>query len=824
MNSSPDKNLVTDLKESFMAHLKYSLVKDKFSASKLDQYLSIALTVRDHLVEKWIRTQESYYVNNVKKVYYLSMEYLIGRSLTHNMINLDLQKECRQTIREIGHKLEELEEMDVEPGLGNGGLGRLAVCFMESLASLGMPAQGYGIRYEFGIFHQKIQNGYQTEMVDNWLHRGNPWEIPRPQEIYPIKFYGHVKHITEADGREVYSWVDSHDDVLAMAYDIPVPGYRNGTVNNLRLWGARSTRELDFKDFNAGDYLGAVWSKQETETISKVLYPNDTPAEGKTLRLKQEYFFVSASLQDIVRQYKKNNSSLLGFPEKVAIQLNDTHPALAIPELMRIMVDQEGLQWEDAWDLTVKTMSYTNHTILPEALEKWPVKLFGTLLPRHLQIVYEINYRFLKEVEKLFPNDRERLRRMSIVEEDPQKSVCMANLAIVGSHRVNGVSELHSNIVRSQIFKDFHEMYPDRFINITNGISQRHWLKACNPKLAGLITKHIGDSWITKLDHLKQLQPLIDNRGFCKHWREAKQTNKINLARYVADNLDIVINPESVFDVQIKRIHEYKRQLLNILHAVVLFNRIKKAPQKKHLARTIIFSGKAAPGYYNAKLIIKLITSVADKVNNDADVRDRLKVIFIPNYSVSIAEKIIPAADISEQISTAGMEASGTGNMKLALNGALTVGTLDGANIEIRQQVGEENFYRFGLTAKEVQSFRQKGYDPKKYYLNNRELKQVLDMVQEGYFSPEDSKLFCPIIDSLIKYGDYYMVLADFQSYCDIQKQIELDYQNENLWTQKTILNASAMGRFSGDRAITEYVEHIWKIKPVPEAFSLLAP
>ncbi len=807
-----------------MAHLKYSLVKDKFSASKLDQYLSIALTVRDHLVEKWIRTQESYYVNNVKKVYYLSMEYLIGRSLTHNMINLDLQKECRQTIREIGHKLEELEEMDVEPGLGNGGLGRLAVCFMESLASLGMPAQGYGIRYEFGIFHQKIQNGYQTEMVDNWLHRGNPWEIPRPQEIYPIKFYGHVKHITEAEGREVYSWVDSHDDVLAMAYDIPVPGYKNGTVNNLRLWGARSTRELDFKDFNAGDYLGAVWSKQETETISKVLYPNDTPAEGKTLRLKQEYFFVSASLQDIVRQYKKNNSSLLGFPEKVAIQLNDTHPALAIPELMRIMVDQEGLQWEDAWDLTVKTMSYTNHTILPEALEKWPVKLFGTLLPRHLQIVYEINYRFLKEVEKLFPNDRERLRRMSIVEEDPQKSVCMANLAIVGSHRVNGVSELHSNIVRSQIFKDFHEMYPDRFINITNGISQRHWLKACNPKLAGLITKHIGDSWITKLDHLKQLQPLIDNRGFCKHWREAKQTNKINLARYVADNLDIVINPESVFDVQIKRIHEYKRQLLNILHAVVLFNRIKKAPQKKHLARTIIFSGKAAPGYYNAKLIIKLITSVADKVNNDADVRDRLKVIFIPNYSVSIAEKIIPAADISEQISTAGMEASGTGNMKLALNGALTVGTLDGANIEIRQQVGEENFYRFGLTAKEVQSFRQKGYDPKKYYLNNRELKQVLDMVQEGYFSPEDSKLFCPIIDSLIKYGDYYMVLADFQSYCDIQKQIELDYQNENLWTQKTILNASAMGRFSGDRAITEYVEHIWKIKPVPEAFSLLAP
>lgn len=807
-----------------MAHLKYSLVKDKFSTSKLDQYLSIALTVRDHLVEKWVATQEAYYVNNVKKVYYMSMEYLIGRSLTHNMINLDLQNECRQTIRELGHNLEELEEMDVEPGLGNGGLGRLAVCFMESLATLGMPAQGYGIRYEFGIFHQKIQNGYQTERIDNWLRRGNPWEIPRPQEIYSIKFYGHVKQVTKGDGREVYSWVDTHDDVMAMAYDIPVPGYKNGTVNNLRLWGARSTRELDFKDFNAGDYLGAVWSKQETETISKVLYPNDTPAEGKTLRLKQEYFFVSASLQDIVRQFKKNNFNLLNFPEKVAIQLNDTHPALAIPELMRIMVDQEGLKWEEAWELTVNTMSYTNHTILPEALEKWPVKLFGALLPRHLQIVYEINYRFLKKVAKLFPNDLNRLRRMSIVEEEPQKSVCMANLAIVGSHRVNGVSELHSEIVRSQIFKDFHEMFPDRFINITNGISQRHWLKACNPKLTGLITKHIGDRWISKLDDLKQLQPLINNQKFCRQWRQAKHTNKINLTGYIAATLGITVNPDSLFDVQIKRIHEYKRQLLNILHTIALFNRIKNAPKKKHLARTLIFSGKAAPGYYNAKLIIKLITSVADKVNNDADVRDRLKVIFIPNYSVSIAEKIIPAADLSEQISTAGMEASGTGNMKLALNGALTIGTLDGANIEIRQEVGNENFYRFGLTADEVQKFRNDGYDPKEYYLKDPELKQVLDMVQEGFFSPEDPKLFCPIMDSLIKYGDYYMVLADFKSYCDTQKQIELDYQNEKLWTQKTILNASAMGRFSGDRAITEYVEEIWKIKPVPEAFSLLAP
>ena len=807
-----------------MAHLKYSLVKDKFSASKLDQYLSIALTVRDHLVEKWVATQEAYYVNNVKKVYYMSMEYLIGRSLTHNMINLDLQNECRQTIRELGHNLEELEEMDVEPGLGNGGLGRLAVCFMESLATLGMPAQGYGIRYEFGIFHQKIQNGYQTERVDNWLRRGNPWEIPRPQEIYSIKFYGHVKQVTKGDGREVYSWVDTHDDVMAMAYDIPVPGYKNGTVNNLRLWGARSTRELDFKDFNAGDYLGAVWSKQETETISKVLYPNDTPAEGKTLRLKQEYFFVSASLQDIVRQYKKNNFNLLNFPEKVAIQLNDTHPALAIPELMRIMVDQEGLKWEEALELTVNTMSYTNHTILPEALEKWPVKLFGALLPRHLQIVYEINYRFLKKVAKLFPNDLNRLRRMSIVEEEPQKSVCMANLAIVGSHRVNGVSELHSEIVRSQIFKDFHEMFPNRFINITNGISQRHWLKACNPELTGLITKHIGDRWISKLDDLKQLQPLINNQKFCKQWRQAKHTNKINLTGYIAATLGITVNPDSLFDVQIKRIHEYKRQLLNILHTIALFNRIKNAPKKKHLARTLIFSGKAAPGYYNAKLIIKLITSVADKVNNDADVRDRLKVIFLPNYSVSIAEKIIPAADLSEQISTAGMEASGTGNMKLALNGALTIGTLDGANIEIRQEVGNENFYRFGLTADEVQKFRNDGYDPKEYYLKDPELKQVLDMVQEGFFSPEDPKLFCPIMDSLIKYGDYYMVLADFKSYCDTQKQIELDYQNEKLWTQKTILNASAMGRFSGDRAITEYVEEIWKIKPVPEAFSLLAP
>ncbi|OGW21065.1 MAG: glycogen phosphorylase, partial [Nitrospinae bacterium RIFCSPLOWO2_12_FULL_47_7] len=646
---------------------------------------------------------------------------------------------------------------------------RLAACFLDSMASLGLPAYGYGIRYEFGIFYQKIINGYQIETADNWNRTGNPWEIIRPDYIYPVKFYGKVKQHTKPNGEVMHDWVDTHDDVMAMAYDIPVPGYQNNTVNNLRLWSAKSTRELDFEYFNEGDYVHSVRQKQETETISKVLYPNDDLVKGKELRLKQEYFFISASLQDIIRRYKKGHTSFDQFSDKVAIQLNDTHPTLAIPELMRILMDLEHLSWDKAWEITVKTFGYTNHTVLPEALEKWPVHLLGTLLPRHLQIIYEINLKFLNEVRIRFPNDQWRLKNMSIIEEDPFKSVRMAYLAIVGSHSVNGVAKLHSDILKEHLFKDFYEMFPERFNNKTNGITPRHWLKSCNPELSQLITDHIGDGWITNLDDLKKLLPFADGADFHNEWIKIKQSNKTHLAAYIRNTLKVEINVNSLFDVQVKRIHEYKRQLMNLLHAIVIYNRIKQSPKSKSLARTVIFAGKSAPGYKMAKLIIKLINSVADKVNNDPAVGDKLKVVFIPNYSVSLAEQIIPAADLSQQISTAGTEASGTGNMKLALNGALTIGTLDGANIEIMEEVGRENIFIFGLKTDEVQSLKQSGYHPREYYLSNPELKKALDMIHDNYFCPEIPGLFQPIVDSLLN-NDAYLILADFAAYCQCQE------------------------------------------------------
>ena len=805
---------VEALKSSFNAHRKYTLAKTRTGATPLDLYKSLALVIRDRLVEKWIETKSSQYDEDVKRINYLSMEYLVGRVLTQNMVNLGLEKKIASAIRELGHDLEELEETEIEAGLGNGGLGRLASCFLESMATLDLPANGYGMRYEFGIFHQHFHDGYQVEDADNWLRQGNPWEIPRPEHLHPIKFYGRVKHVAHPDGTETYDWVDTHDNVMAMAYDILIPGYQSQTVNCLRLWSARSTEDFDFQHFNEGDYIQAVSEKQTNETISKVLYPNDKSIQGRELRLKQEYFFVSASLQDIIKRYKSGHSSYDQFSNKVAIQLNDTHPSLAIPELMRILIDVEGMPWEKAWDISVSTMGYTNHTVLPEALEKWSVELLGHLLPRHLQIIFEINRRFLAQVAEQFPDDLGRLERMSIIEEGHVKFVRMHNLALVGSHAVNGVAALHTEILKKSLFKDFHEMFPDRIQNKTNGITQRIWLKECNPKLSELITENIGDAWVKDLTQLKKLLPLAQEPGFCRRWAEIKQINKTRLADFIQQTLEIKIDPESIFDVQIKRIHEYKRQLLNILHVIVLYTRIIKNPKGNHLPRTVIFSGKAAPGYAMAKLIIKLINSVAKTINADEQIGDKLRVVYLPNYSVSLAEKIIPAANLSQQTSTAGMEASGTGNMKLALNGAMTLGTLDGANIEILEEVGEENIFIFGLTAEEVTNTRLNSYRPKDIYLANKELKLAIDMVQEGFFCPENPDLFHPVVDSLLNQGDRFMVLADFESYCNAHKKIDEEFRNTDLWTRKSIINSACMGKFSSDRTISEYARDIWDVQP----------
>jgi len=808
----PDKTSVNSLKLSFLHHLKYTLVDDKYSATKIDHYISLALAVRDRLVEKWLNTQQSYYAKDVKRVYYLSMEFLVGRLLSNSLINLGLHEGYRQALDELGYSLAELEEIETEAGLGNGGLGRLAACFLDSLATLGIPGYGYGIRYEFGIFYQKIINGYQVETSDNWLRLGSPWEIPRPRALLPIKFYGRVESYSNKQGETMHRWVDTQD-VMAMAHDIPVPGYKNNTVNNLRLWSAKATRELNLDYFQAGDYFQALQEKHDSEVISKVLYPADNQREGKELRLKQEYFFVAASLKDIIRRYKKSHSTFDQFSDRVAIQLNDTHPSLAVVELMRVLVDEEAVPWDKAWDITVKTMAFTNHTILPEGMEKWTVALLGKLLPRHLEIIFEINRQFLNQVQTQFPDDLERLGRMSLIEEGFTKSVRMAALSIVGSHSTNGVSELHSKILKDHVFRDFFELFPNRFNNKTNGITPRRWLKACNPELARLITEHIGQTWVTNLWEIKKLLVKTDDPQFCERWRQVKMHNKIRLAAYIKKKLGIEINTDSLFEVQIKRIHEYKRQLLNILHVISLYNDIKANPAGHRVPRAVFFSGKAAPGYAMAKLIIKLINSVGQVINKDPDMEGKLQVIFVPNFSVTVAEKIIPAADLSNQISTAGQEASGTGNMKLALNGALTLGTLDGANIEIMEEVGEDNIFIFGLKADEVQKLKHSNYQPRDYYMENSALKETLDMIQKGFFSPSEPRLFQPILEPLLAY-DPYMVLADFASYCDMQEKIGREFQDVELWTRKSIINVANMGKFSSDRAILEYACNIWDVTP----------
>ena len=800
--------------ESLKKHLLYTMAKDQYSATNLDLYKSISLAVKDLLVKRWIRTQQTYYEVDAKRVYYLSLEFLMGRALGNNLINLQLHEQCAEELREMGYELEQLQELEWDAGLGNGGLGRLAACFLDSMATMQLPAYGYGIRYEYGIFFQHIRDGYQVETPDNWLRYGNVWEIDRPEYLYSVKYYGNVIQSSGADGKLKSEWTDTQD-VMAMAYDIPIPGYANNTVNNLRLWAAKSTREFDFEYFNHGDYIKAVQDKQKTETISKVLYPNDNVVQGKELRLKQEYFFVSATLQDVIRRFKKAHQDFSQFPEKVAIQLNDTHPAIAIPELMRILIDLNGLSWDNAWKITTATFGYTNHTILPEALEKWPVSMIETLLPRHMQIIYEINQRFLNDIAKKYPGDGDRLRRMSLIEEGSERMVRMAHLAVVGSHSVNGVAELHTSLIKTILFKDFTEFYPDRFNNKTNGITQRRWSRLCNQKLSALISGKIGEGWITDLYQLKRLTEFADDSAFRSEWQAVKVHNKENLAAYIASLTGVKVNLDSIFDIQVKRIHEYKRQLLNCLHAIHLYNKIKDNPEGSFVPRTIIFAGKAAPGYFIAKLIIKLINSVADVINRDPDSSNFLKVVFLPNYCVSMAEKIMPGANLSEQISTAGMEASGTGNMKFALNGALTIGTLDGANIEIKDEVGDENIFIFGLTADEVLKLKKTGYNPREYYERNVDLKKIIDMIANGFFSPWNPQLFKPIIDSLMS-TDNFMLFADFDAYVKCQSVVSQNFLDVEEWTRKSILNVANTGKFSSDRAIGEYAKDIWNVKSVP--------
>ena len=801
------------LKRAFADNLFYLQGTDEYAAAPYDYYMALAYTVRDRLLHRFIRSLRTYSEKDVKVVCYLSAEFLMGRHLENNLVNLGIYDKIRQVVEESGLDLDDLIEQEPDPGLGNGGLGRLAACFLDSLASLEIPAFGYGIRYEFGIFHQFIQDGWQVEVPDNWLRFGNPWEIARPDETVEVKLGGHTEVYHDEKGNYRVCWIPERT-VVALPYDTPVPGYKTNTVNALRLWKAEASEAFNFDAFNAGNYDRAVAEKMNAETISKVLYPNDNTPAGRELRLAQQYFFVSASLQDLIRIHLRTHDNLDDLHEGVAIQLNDTHPAVSIAEMMRLLLDEHRLDWDKAWDITQKTFAYTNHTLMPEALERWPVSLFGSLLPRHLEIIYQINHRFLEDVQTWYPGNEELLSRLSIIEEGYEKQVRMAHLACVGSHSINGVAELHTELLKKDTLRDFAFLWPEKFYNKTNGVTPRRWILLSNPKLSKLITEKIGDDWLKDLSKLKKLEAFINDPDFRSRWQEVKQENKRRLAAYIRKHKGIEVNVNSIFDVQVKRIHEYKRQLLAVLHIIALYNRIKENPNVDIFPRTFIFGGKAAPGYFMAKLIIKLINSVAEVVNKDPDVRGRLKVAFLANFNVSLGHKIYPAADLSEQISTAGKEASGTGNMKFAMNGAMTIGTLDGANIEIRQEVGAENFFLFGLTAEEVYALKAKGYNPREYYNSNTELKQVIDRIASGYFSHHDTKLFQPIVDSLLD-RDQYVLLADYQAYVDCQERVSKAYQDQNSWISMSILNAARTGKFSSDRTIKEYCEEIWQVEPV---------
>lgn len=804
---------VETLKRALADNLYYVQGKADCFAKPHDYYMALAYTIRDRLLHRRIRTAVTYLEKDPKTVYYLSAEFLIGRLLINNLINIGLYEQLYQVLKEVGLDLDELVEREDEPGLGNGGLGRLAACFLDSLATLEIPALGYGIRYEYGIFKQLIQDGWQVEHCDEWLRFGNPWEVPRPEYRVEVGLGGHTSAYLNKQGRYQVRWIPERT-VMGTPYDMLVAGYNNNTVNKLRLWSAQASEEFNFQVFNAGDYTRAVIDKNFSETISKVLYPNDNTLQGRELRLKQEYFFVACSLHDIIRLYLRNHDNFDSFPEQVAIQLNDTHPSIGVAELMRLLLDEHQLDWDQAWHITQNTFAYTNHTLLTEALERWSVSLFGHLLPRHLEVIYEINHRFLNDVRARYPGDEARVARLSVIEEGPDKHVRMANLACVGSHSINGVAALHTELLKHDVLRDFYELWPDKFNNKTNGVTPRRWLLQSNPKLALLITQKIGNNWIKQLKDLKQLEAFVEDAEFRKAWRQIKQDNKQKLAEYIWQHNGIEVNPDSLFDIQVKRIHEYKRQLLNVLYIITLYNRIKSNPNVDILPRTFILGGKAAPGYHMAKLIVKLINSVAEVVNNDPDVGGRLKVVFLTNYCVSLGQLTYPAADLSEQISTAGKEASGTGNMKFAMNGALTIGTLDGANIEIREEVGAENFFLFGLTAEQVSALKTKGYNPWDYYNSNAELRQVIDSIASGCFSHGNLDLFKPIVESLL-HRDEYLHFADYQSYIDCQEQVAAAYRDWENWTRMSILNAARMSKFSSDYTIQEYCQEIWKVEPV---------
>ncbi len=804
---------IADLEKAIVNHLIYLLGKDPVDTQQRDWFEALARVVRDLLTTQWMESMRSYYLQDAKRVYYLSMEFLMGRALGNALQNMRCADEFRHALEEMGLRLEDVSQCEAEAGLGNGGLGRLAAWFMDSLASLHMPGFGYGIRYEYGMFTQQIEQGWQVEHPDNWLRYGNPWEFPRSDVIYRVQFKGHAQLVTEENQSARYVWAET-EDVMAMAYDTPIPGYGGKTVNNLRLWSAKASRDFDLRYFNEGNYIRAVEQKTQSENLSKVLYPDDTTQMGRELRLRQEYFFVSATLQDILSHFTTDHDSFMDLPDEVAIQLNDTHPSIAIPELMRILVDEYRLDWEQAWDITVRTFAYTNHTLLPEALETWPVNLLSRLLPRHLLIIYEINRRFLAEVSRLYPGDVGLLRRISLIDEEHGKRVRMSHLAIVGSHKINGVAKLHSHLMQTTIFRDFAKLYPDRFINITNGVTPRRWLDQANQGLSALITEAIGPAWINDLERLRDLQPFADDAAFRERFRSVKCANKVVWAGKCLSLTGVAINPASLFDAQVKRIHEYKRQLLNVLHVVTRYNRLLADPSQRGPSRTVIIGGKAAPGYHMAKLIIKLINDVAKVINDDPVAGDRLKLVFLPDYNVSRAMALIPAVDLSEQISTAGTEASGTGNMKMALNGALTIGTLDGANIEIREEAGAENFFLFGRTADELAQLREQGYNPWDRYHANPELKKAMDMMASGAFSPDDPGRFQPLVDSLLQGGDRYALLEDYGSYMAAQDAVDRLYLDQDDWTRKAILNVARSGNFSSDRAIKTYAEEVWGVVP----------
>ncbi len=817
MNETTTKKRIAKTLEAFtqrvLDNLWYTHGQAVRTASGHDVYMALSYAVRDYLIERWKETTEAHYAANPKFVYYLSAEYLLGKQLPQNMLYTDTTDVARRALAGYDLNLSDFVKRDVEPGLGNGGLGRLAACFLDSLATLDIPAVGYGIRYEFGIFEQTFEDGWQVEKPDEWLLYGNPWEFPQADDMVEVGFWGQTERYTDENGNRRVRWVPKHK-VLGEPCTTLVPGFGTKTVNILRLWRARATQEFDFQLFDVGDYARAVEQKMRSENISKVLYPNDITPQGRELRLQQQYFFVACSLRDIIRRFFLCNSNWDAFPEKVAIQLNDTHPVVAVPELMRILVDEYELDWDRAWKITRKTFAYTCHTLLPEALEKWPVDLFGSLLPRHLEIVYEINRRFLDRVRAEFPGDDARVIRMSIIEEGPQRKVRMAHLATVGSFAVNGVAELQSRLLREHTLVDFARMWPQEFQNKTNGVTPRRFMYLANPRLSALIASKIGDGWVADLDQLQKLEPYAEDSEFRQMWRETKQQNKQDLADLMREQSGIELNSESLFDILVKRLHEYKRQLLKTLHIVWLYQRIQADPEMELTPRTFLFGAKAAPGYYMAKRIIKLIHDVAGVINNDPLVRGRLKVVFTTNFNVSLGEKIYPAADISEQISMAGKEASGTGNMKFSLNGALTVGTLDGANIEIRERVGADNFFLFGKTADEAIALKQRGYTPREYYEGNPELKAVLDAIASGQFSGGDRQRFQPIIESLLN-RDEYLLMADFASYVDCCERAARAYEDPDDWTRMSILNTARCGFFSSDRSMREYCDQIWRVQPV---------